>query len=138
MQDKLGYRYGDPWYITDEELKKDPRLKTELRKIHSDKISKVQVAILGVLGIVITGISAFIIRHYEYKYIEKSPECNISLLVNEVNYLKDQNILLQKTINSIKTQQDRSVFYIRQLWASDELKRKSKRDKIQELIKRNK
>ena len=136
MQDKSGYRYGDDWYISRDELDKDPRLKTELRKIHAEQIGKYKVAVISALVVFILGIIA---RHLEYSYfIDKVPDCNISLLVDEVKYLKEQNILLQQNINAIKTQQDRSVFYIRQLWATDELKRKSKRDKIQELIKRNK
>lgn len=71
-KDRCGYRIDDDWFVTNEELRADPRLKVELRKIHAEKISKMIAVVFTMISLIVSGL---VIRHMEYKYFMKENNC---------------------------------------------------------------
>lgn len=70
-KDPCGYKANHPLYITIEELKNDPWLRMKIRQLKAERISKILVGLLAILG---TALTAYMIRHYEYEILNKYHE----------------------------------------------------------------
>ena len=112
MKDPCGYNSDHEWYIDPDTLTN--RDKIELRKVHAEKLGKIKVACLAILGPVITG---FLIRHIEYKYNEHFFKVNPEVLVKMQLQIDNIEHSMVKLVDHQRTEYN--VQYQTYHWVSD-------------------
>lgn len=100
MKDPCGYTPRNIWYIPPEDLTNDQKI--ALRKIHAEKISKIQAVLLTAITLIVSGI---FIRYFEMQYIEISnPNTHCDALVKIEEMTRNINSVVFKNYDIARSE----------------------------------